>query len=184
MKYKFLIFGTLIVLLNACKKSAIVNPGDKVIPITTSTSFYPMQIGNYWKTDAQNYMEIQDTVRINGKLYYKFHYATGGDVIGLEYLRIDENQYLVEANPNDTSLNYQANFGANVNDTFHSLNIQNINNHLIKVTYKSATKMTFQIDVFNNNFASAQTIANTYYKGIGPDGNYTTIKINGIVYNY
>jgi hypothetical protein len=186
MKCKFLLPIVFMMALSACKKDK-ANLSDLVRdhkPVTTSTSFDPMQIGNYWKTDDQDYTEIQDTLRIGGYLYYKFFSLIGGDGVVTQYLRIDDNQNLVEALPSDTTFHYlHAKFNANVNDTFNTITNQNANNFQGTVIYKSDTKISFR---YNSTFPSGNstTFVVTYYKGIGPDGNYKTIKINGIVYNY
>ena len=88
-------------------------------------SFLPMQIGNYWKTDAQNYTEIQDTMRIDGKLYYKFYSLIGGDAVSTAYLRIDEDNQLKESWPEATGKEYiRAKFNSKVGDSFFTLNDQ------------------------------------------------------------
>lgn len=186
MRFKILTAVALMLLLNACKKdkSTISDLTKDGKPITTSTSFYPMQIGNYWKNDDQDYTIVQDTLRIEGSLYYKFYSLIGGDAVSVRYLRVDENQNLLEAIPSDTSFHsLRAKFNASINDTFHTLNNQNFNDYFGRVTYKSATKISFQFNSTAPN-ANSTIFVTTYYKGIGPDDVYTSIKINGIVYNY
>jgi hypothetical protein len=184
---RFLTLCIIAISISGCQKNTIGLDNDLVKdgkPITASTSFYPMQIGNYWKINDQNYTEIVDTASIGGKVYYEFYSHIGGDAISIQYLRIDENQNLIESYPTNTTYNYTlAEFNAKVNDTFHTLSSGGVNDFMVTVLYKSATKMTFRL---NNTLPNGNStpIVHTYYKGIGPDDKYTTIKIDGKVYNY
>lgn len=188
MKCRHVLSLALIVFVVACKKTNNIGNNELIAagkPITTSTSFFPLQIGNYWYIDANDYTEIQDTLRIQGKLYYKFYSLVGGDAGSTNYLRLDENLQVVEAYPAYPNFYYiHAKFNANVNDTFYPIGNGSVNDHLMKVAYKSGYKMVFLVDVYNNNFASAQSFSDTYLKGIGLDDKYTRIKIDGIVYSY
>ena len=82
-------------------------------------SFLPMQIGNYWIEDSDNHTTITDTLTINGKLFYKFHELRGGDMLRFRYMRIDEEQNLIEKHPDSPDREFLiAKFNANVEDTF------------------------------------------------------------------
>lgn len=186
---RYLLFFTCIIfLLAACKKEESTGYNSDGKPITGSDSWYPMQVGNYWRISDNDYTEIQDTLRINNKLYYKFYSLIGGDGQSVNYLRIDENQNLIEAytrypNQEDT----RAKFAGQLGEVFSpsSSNQNTGNNFFVKISYKSESKMIFLLDIDHNNFLYGG-IPTTYYKGIGPDydGLYTTIKIGGKVYNY
>lgn len=175
-----LVIFTVSLVIVSCKKNATIDAwGSR--PRTTSSSFYPLRIGNYWRNDSQTYTEVRDTLRIQQKLYYKVYSLVGGDSELTQYLRIDENQNLVEANPLDTNLFIYAKFNANVGDVFPVSNTGN--NSLVKVAEKSDIKMSFTLDTYRNNIEIGES-SQTYYKGIGPDGNYSTIKIDDKVYKY
>jgi hypothetical protein len=180
MKSKLLLIAAIIT-FNACKKENVNADGK---PVTGSSSFYPMQIGNYWKMSNNDYTEITDTLRISGKLFYRFQSLIGGDAMSTRYLRIDENQDLVEASSLSSGELYtQAKFGARVGDVFNTSNDGSGNNFAVKVVVKSDIKMSFTLDAGHTNFETLTSNV-TYYKGIGPDDKYKAIKINGKVYNY
>ncbi len=80
-----------LILLGACKKNKVEQPAND--------SFLPMQIGNLWYLNGENYTEIKDTVRINNKLFYKFFSLIGGDAFSVSYLRIDEQNRWLRAIP-------------------------------------------------------------------------------------
>jgi len=147
-----------------------------------SESFLPMQIGNYWKMDAQNYTEIQDTMRIDGKLYYKFYSLIGGDAVSTTYLRIDENNQLKESWTEATGKEYtRAKFNSKVRDSFFTLNDQSNNDYKVTVIEKTDKKMTFSFDMIHQDNMKGQTHQVTYIKGQGLDDGWKNIKINGKV---
>ena len=69
-KIYFILF--LVVFFNSCLKDTTSSNEFNNPEINTSLGFLPMQIGNYWKTNDQNYTEITDTIRINGKKIINF----------------------------------------------------------------------------------------------------------------
>ena len=77
----------------------ITGDEDEDLNGNNGESFLPMQIGNYWKNNDDNYTEILDTLRIQGDLYYKFYSLIGGDGILIQYLRIDNEQNLIRSHP-------------------------------------------------------------------------------------
>ncbi|KFF02037.1 hypothetical protein [Chryseobacterium luteum] len=156
----------------ACKTSHVNND--------PAQSFLPMQIGNYWKMDAQNYTEIQDTMRIDGKLYYKFYSMVGGDAVSTEYLRIDEKNQLMESWPEATGKEYtRAKFNSKVGDSFFTLNDHTTNDYKVTVVEKSDSKMTFSFDMVYQDNMKGQPHQVTYIKGLGLDNQWKSIKIDG-----
>lgn len=146
----------------------------------TSESFMPMQIGNYWKVDAQNYTEIKDTLRIDGNLYYKFYSLVGGDAVSEVFLRIDENKQLVESWPSSEGKEYvRAQFGGKLNDSFFTLNDKSVNDYKVTIVEKSDRKMTFSFDMIYHENLKGQPHLETYIKGQGLDGSWNEIKIDG-----
>ncbi|MDH6252363.1 hypothetical protein M2347_002090 [Chryseobacterium sp. H1D6B] len=147
-----------------------------------SESFLPMQIGNYWKMDAQNYTEIQDTIRIDGKLYYKFYSLIGGDAVSTVYLRIDENNQLKESWPEAAGREYtRANFNSKVGDSFFTLNDQSTNDYKVTVIEKTDKKMTFSFDMIYQENMKGYPHKVTYIRGQGLDDGWKSIKIDGKV---
>lgn len=149
---------------------------------TPPDSFMPMQIGNSWKMGEQNYTLIQDTLTLGNKLYYKFYSLVGGDASDTKYLRIDENNDLLEAYPDQPGKIYtHAKFNAKVNDEFYTLGDQTENDYKVKVTEKTADKMTFEFDMVHHPNLKGSTHKVTYIKGLGLSENWKSITINGKV---
>lgn len=147
-----------------------------------SESFLPMQIGNYWKMDAQNYTEIQDTMTIDGKLYFKFYSLVGGDAVSTSYLRIDQDNQLLESWPSAGGKEYlRAKFNGNVNDSFFTLNDQTVNDNKVTITAKTDKKMTFSYDMVYQPNLKGHPNTISYIKGQGFEGKWNRLKINGVI---
>ena len=164
-----------LILFGACKKNKVVQPAND--------SFLPMQIGNLWYLNGENYTEIKDTVRINNKLFYKFFSLIGGDAFSVSYLRIDEQTRLVESYPTSPLKTYiHANFNANVGYKFFTTGDMEYNDSEVTVVQKSNTEMTFSIDaVYHPNLKGNPHLVK-YIKGKGYPGNWKKVIINGVVY--
>lgn len=179
-KTKISILGIILCLLmlfSSCKKDG--NQADD------ANSFLPMQVGNYWGTaNRQNsYTEIQETVEINGKTYYKFYSLVGGDAISIVYLRIDEQNRLVESYPNYPSEIYvRADFNAKVGDVFYTLDDQTVNDYKVVVRSKTKNEMSFDYDMVYHPNLKGQIRTDTYIRGRGWSSNFEKIIINGKVY--
>lgn len=160
-----------------CKKQEEMN-----VKTDPSDSFLPMQIGNYWKSDAANYTEIQDTSRINGKLYYKFYSLVGVDASSTSYLRIDKDNQLWESWPSAPNKEYlRAKFNGNINDTFFTLNDQSVNDCEVTLLEKTNNKITFSFDMIYHPNLKGHPFIFSYIKGQGFDGNWSSLKINGVI---
>lgn len=172
MKRNILQLLLLPLLLASCKTPQVKNNDNQ--------SFLPMQIGNYWKMDAQNYTEIQDTMRIDGKLYYKFYSLIGGDAVSTTYLRIDENNQLLESWPESKSKEYvRAKFNSNTGDSFFTLSDHSANDYKVTVTEKSDDKITFSFDMIYHENLGGSPHTVTYLKGLGLQDDWKSIKIDG-----
>ncbi len=185
MKHILLPLALVLVFLSACKKSADTGLTPDGNPITTSDSFYPLQVGNYWTIDQYTHIQVTDTLRVNGDLYYKVYSLFGGDMINIQYLRIDASQNLLQVDPaHPSKIMVLAKFNANVNDTFKTLGDNSAFDFSVKLTAKSATKITFQTSYPAPN-NTVNPVDLSYYKGIGPFNLklFTSMKINGVVYN-
>ena len=150
---------------------------------SSSESFLPMEIGNYWRNGDHTYTEIRDTVRFDGKLYYKFYSLIGGDAISEEYLRIDDHNQLWSGNPGNSGKEYlKAKFDAKVGDTFYTLNDKTWNDYLVKLVEKSETKRVFEFDMVYHPNLKGQKHNVTYIKGKGFEGPWQSVRISGVVY--
>lgn len=146
-------------------------------------SFLPMQIGNLWYMNAQSYTEIQDTVRINNKLFYKFYSLVGGDATSTFYLRIDENHKLIEGYPDSPLETYtRADFSAKKGDKFFTTGKKDENDNEVTVVQKSDDEITFSFDpVYHPNLKGHPTLVK-YIKGKGWAEKFQKIKIGGVVH--
>lgn len=150
--------------------------------LNASDSFMPMQIGNSWKMGAQNYTQIQDTLRIGNELYYKFYSLVGGDAVDIKYLRINEKNELLEAYPDQPGKIYtHAKFNAKVNEEFYTIGDRSENDYKVKVTEKSDKKITFEFDMAYHPNLKGSTHKVSYIKGLGLDENWVNITIDGKV---
>jgi hypothetical protein len=146
----------------------------------SSQSFLPMQIGNYWKKNVQNYTEIKDTVTIGGALYFKFYSLAGGDAESTSYLRIDENNQLIESWPSEPTKKYiHAKFDGKVKESFFTLNDQTTNDYKVTIINKTDEKITFSFDMIHHPNLKGHPHQITYIKGQGFDDNWLHMKING-----
>ena len=152
-------------------------------PEISEESFLPMHIGNYWKNNEENFTEIMDTLRIQGDLYYKFYSLIGGDGFGTRYLRIDENQNLIERYPKYPDSEYlHAKFNAQLESTFWTRNDQSVNDFRVMVTEKHDATRTFEFQrMYHPNAKDKHSV--TYIKGLGW-GNYKEIQINGDIFKF
>jgi hypothetical protein len=180
MKRIYIVFGLLMILFSCSN--------DNDWPIPQDESFLPMQIGNYWKIDDDNFTEITDTLRIQGEVYYKFYSLIGRDAIGIDYLRIDDEQNLVGSNPDYPNFRYtHAKFDASVGETFWTMGNQSINDFKVTLTEKNDNLRTFEHHRFYQNHEEKLFIS--YTRGLGWNFNYylrdfKEIKINGVVYRF
>jgi hypothetical protein len=146
-------------------------------------SFLPMQIGNLWYMNAQSYTEIKDTVRIHKKLFYKFYSLVGGDATSTVYLRIDEQNKLIESYPDSPLKTYtRADFNAKMGDKFFTTGEKDENDNEVTVVQKSDTLMTFSFDPVYYPSLKGHPSLVKYIKGKGWAENFKKLKINGVVY--
>lgn len=143
----------------------------------------PLQVGNYWRNDDQNYTEIQGTVRINNELYYKLFSRIGGDVIMEEYYRIDKDENLISSSPQYPDHKYiKAKFNANVGDSFQTLGDKSVNDYKVTVVEKTDTKMTFSFDMIYHPNLKGHPHTVSYIKGLGFSGPWKEVRIDGKVF--
>lgn len=162
--------------------TSCMTQSKKSIDSQASESFLPMQIGNYWKNNAHNYTEIEDTVRIDGETYYKFYSLVGGDAVATTYLRIDKDNQLWESYPSDPKTKYlKARFNGEVNDTFFTLNDKSENDNKVTITEKTDKKMTFSYDMIYHPNLKGQPNPVSYIKGQGFEGDWKALKINDVI---
>ncbi|NII83358.1 MULTISPECIES: hypothetical protein [unclassified Pedobacter] len=146
-------------------------------------SFLPMQIGNLWYMNAQSYTEIQDTVRINKKLFYKFYSLVGGDAVSTVYLRIDEQNKLIEGYPDSPLKTYtRADFNAKMGDKFFTTGEKDENDNEVTVVQKTDTEMTFSFDPIYHPNLKGHPSQVKYIKGKGWAEKFKKLKIDGVVY--
>jgi hypothetical protein len=175
MKPQFLIVLLLAFFAVSCDKEEtdINSPSD---------SFLPLQVGNYWRMDDQNYTEVRDSVWIRGKLYYKVYSLIGGDGISEDYLRIDEQQNLISSSPRYPDSQYiRARFGANQGETFQTLGNQTYNDYKVTVTKKTDKEITFSFDMIYHPNLKGHPHTVTYVKGLGWKADWKEVRISGVI---
>lgn len=174
MLFQLAILPLLFTACNLQKKKDLVTEASR--------SYLPMQIGNYWKNNEQNYTEIQDTLKINGETYYKFYSLIGGDAISITYMRIDKDNQLWESYPSQPHSKYlKARFNGKVNESFFTLNDKSVNDNKVTITEKTDKKMTFSYEMIYHPNLKGQPNAVSYIKGQGFDGDWNSLKINGVI---
>lgn len=175
------LMGVLVIAISCNNNDEPIEP--IINPDISEESFLPMHIGNYWKNNEQNFTEITDTLRIQGNLYYKFYSLIGGDGFGTRYLRIDDEQNLIERDPDYPDSKYiHAQFNAQLGSTFWTINDQSVNDFKTTVIEKEDATRTFELQrVYHPNVKDIHTV--TYIKGLGWN-NYNEIKINGKLFKF
>lgn len=179
MKYFVSLFLGIIV-LSGCARDEIlaelIPPQEAVTPAdATRASFLPMQVGNRWELNEHNYTEIQDTLRINGELFYYFFSLVGGDGVMRQYLRIDEENRLIERYPDDLDFTYlHADFRAAVGDTFSTIGDNSRNDFIVEVTVKTDSTMTFN---YRNKQEDYVRFQRTFVRGLGYQEDYQVVKL-------
>ncbi len=177
--YIYLIAFALITIICGCEKEK----DNPLVVNSNENSFLPMHIGNYWKINAENYTEITDTLTINGDIYFEFVSLTGGDVLSTQYLRIDNDQNLIESYPEHPELLYtHAKFNANLNDAFYTLNDGTVNDYKVKVVKKDSSIIRLKFEMVYHPGLNGTSHTVTYIKGAGWEDNWNEVRINGKTY--
>lgn len=154
---------------------------EKLMGLNANDSFLPMQIGNLWFMNSANYTEIKDTVSINKKLFYKFYSLVGGDAISISYLRIDEQNRLIEGYPTSPLKTYlKADFKANIGDKFFTTGQKDYNDYEVTVVRKTDTEMIFDFDMVYHPNLKGHPFSVKYIKGKGFSGDWKKLRINNI----
>ncbi|MEJ7559970.1 MAG: hypothetical protein WKF66_16780 [Pedobacter sp.] len=174
--FKLSIAILLFTLINSCKKE------DSVIQRRIYDSFLPMQVGNLWYANKENYTEIQDSVLIGSHLFYKFYSLIGGDAVDISYMRIDDNGKLIASDPEyPTPRIIRADFKAKLGEKFFTTGNGDDTDQEVTVTEKSDNKMSFSFDPIYHPNLKGHPFVITYIKGQGFPGNWTKLRINGVV---
>jgi len=161
-----------------CKKE---NPLVSKTP--SVDSFLPMQVGNLWYSNKENYTEIKDSVLIGGQLFYKFFSLIGGDATATSYMRIDERGRLIVSDPNKPSfIAVRADFNAKVGDKFFTIGDGTDIDNEVTMVQKSDSEITFSFDAIYHPNLKGHPYQVKYIKGQGFPGNWAKLKINGVVY--
>ncbi|PWS29333.1 hypothetical protein DHW03_05830 [Pedobacter yonginense] len=160
-----------------CKKDSM--PANK----PTVDSYLPMQVGNLWYANQENYTEIQDSVIIGGKLFYKFYSLIGGDGVAISFLRIDEQGKLIAGDTRNPAFRaVRGDFNAKVGDKFFTTGDGTDTDQEVTVIQKSDSEITFSFDAVYHPNLKGHPFQVKYIKGQGFPGNWTKLKINGVVY--
>jgi hypothetical protein len=150
----------------------------------SSDSFLPMAVGNYWRINHQNYTEITDTLLIEGVLYYEFYTLIGGDASLTEYLRIDNENNLIQRSPTNANWNYvKAKFNSSIGDTFFTLKDSSYNDLKVTTISKSENMIQFEYHMaYHPSLTNKHSVE--YRRGLGPVENWKEVRIDGVIYQY
>lgn len=180
MKFLF-VFTAFILVAVGCNKDK--EPAQPVYP--TEGSYMPMEVGNYWRMNDENFTRITATTEINGKLFYEFSYRVGGDVFGKSYYRIDEDNSLIGSYPDDpTSIYTHAKFNINVGEGFYTTGKKDWNDYYVKLFEKDKDIITFEYDMVYHPNLKGQKIYRSFRKGIGFVDSWKEVKIGDKVYKF
>ena len=149
---------------------------------SSEENWLPLEIGNYWKKGEYVLYEVVDTVRIDGDLFYKIQMQFSYDEGGTKYLRIDENQNLIEKFPNNPGTqSLRAKFDIELGDTFY----QNDNNpgsdFLGTLMERTDSIMSFRFQRVNHPTLTDEH-TDIYINGLGWWYDWEEIKIGEDVY--
>jgi hypothetical protein len=109
--------------------------------------------------------------------------VVGGDAISKEYYTINSNQELIQSPPRNPNHKFiKAKFNAKVGDSFQALGDQSVNDYKITVTEKTDYKMTFSYDMIYHPNLKGHPHTITFIRGLGWDGVWKSIRINGKIY--
>ena len=171
---KLLTACLVIILLGSCQRG-----GEKKVAVREQ-SFLPMQVGNLWQINAQNFTQIQDTLRIGGSLYFKFHSLIGGDAVDTRYLRIDGSGQLLEAYPDQPGKIYtHARFNGGLGEEFHTLGDRTENDYKVKIIGKTAERMTFEFEMVYHPNLRGDKHTVSYINGLGLEDKWSKVVIDG-----
>jgi hypothetical protein len=149
------------------------------------TAYLPLKVGNYWKINEKNYINVIGKKKIEGKEFYIVFARIGGDVRNTTYYRIDENLDLIQAEfrkltPTVVFLT-KAKFNAQKGDVFYTSSMGDPANRLVEVIEKTEDRIKFKYSLLNGD---SLIYYEEYKKGIGFVNNYKDIYINGSSYKF
>ncbi len=178
-------FGALCLLAAGCNDSSSVPP-------VSGSDYLPLEIGNYWKVDDGNYVEVTGTEQLNGQTFFvlRSRNKTAVEPSFREYdlyFRIDGRANLVQGFKNSNYSRVAANF--NLESGQKAEGIENPT-----VTAKTADQITFRYDCmvcsaypsyYYATFMKDRGFAERNFmlaKNFGLVQKFTEIKIGGKVY--
>ena len=180
MKYLTIIFFCLITFaVIGCRKDDAT-----IIDVDSDNSYLPMQVGNYWRINDENYIIITGTKMIDKELFYEFSSRVGGDAFGKRYYRIDENNNLIEKYPDHPGESYtHAKFNMGMNESFWTTGKKDVNDLNVRILKKDGDQITFEYTwEYHINLKGSKT-TRTFQKGLGYLG-YKEVKIRDEIYKF
>lgn len=171
---KLLTACLVIILFGSCQRHPETKAAAK------QQSFLPMQVGNLWQVNAQNFTQVQDTLSIGGNLYFRFHSLIGGDAVDTKFLRIDGSGELLEAYPDQPGKIYtHARFKGKLGEEFYTLGDRTENDYKVKIIEKTAHRMTFEFEMVYHPNLKGDKHRVSYVKGLGLEGKWSKVIIDG-----
>ncbi len=169
-----------------CKKEKQVETYDN--PPLNNESYLPMQVGNYWKINDQNYTKILGTKTISDQLFYEVVSLIGGDAGSVQYLRINDDGDLIEMYPDGSSTVYtHAKFNAEEGGIFYTTGRGDLSDNMVKLVEKKDDIIKFEWDMVYHPNMKGHKSYRSYKKGLGffeEINPYTEIKIGEDIYRF
>lgn len=156
------------------------------------SNYLPLQVGNYWKVNDEDYVEIVGKVQLNDGEYFEL-YSFIKDVPDRSfqtrsiYLRIDDKQNLIQGYKNNNFTNIIVNFNMREGDELDNVD-------KVTVLEKNSEKMRFRHNCLvcsftpsfhestflnGHGFAERNFFLASNFGLIRP---FKEVKINGVVY--
>ena len=182
---------TILAFCTLCLLAAGCNDSGSVPPLSGS-DYLPLEIGNYWKVDDDNYVEVTGTEQLNGQTFFVLRSRNGSAADpGFReydlYFRVDEQANLIQGFKNSTYSKVVANF--NLEKGQKADDMENPT-----VTVKTADLITFRYDCmvcsaypsyYYATFLKGRGFAERNFmlaRNFGLVQKFTEIKIGGNVY--
>lgn len=187
MKTNPFLLGLLFLICAACQSK----DDECCDPLTTN--YLPLAVGNYWKVDDNDYLEVTGKAQLaDGEYFVLTSYQKAStDPAQLQqtiYLRIDAQQNLIRGALNDGRPWIVANFGLKVGEGLSTLD-------RIKVIAKNNDRITFEHDCPVCSFWPSKfevvylngrgfTSRNYFLSGFGLAKPFKAARINGVVFKF
>ncbi len=164
----------------SCQKSGL-SPKE-------SEAYFPLQVGNYWKVNDTDYLEITGTKVIGGAKYFEITSHTPGGT-GTIHLRLDDDLNLIQAYTNTNYTRIIANLGfkegKKLKDDIEEGTVIARDSEKLVYRYKcmlcSQSNAIYEVAFYKNRGILSRNLLFSGYLSGNPA--FTEIRIDGKVYH-